>query len=333
MKRIARTILLSVLLCLSGFAAATEAVVYIAPDGNDKSTGRSESDPMQSLQDAIRRVLALPAEQHSARKVVVLQGSYLAQVAAIDKLPDTLPLIISAARGERPVFDGNGRGGAWLALNVAIGKPTRVTIEGLEVRNYVTAISFNGDRSPIENFNSENVVRNNVFRNIGQVALPSGKPSTAGIRLVNSRGNQIVRNQFLNIRNVASCGLLHAIYIAHHSSNNLVEGNTFDGGCGAAVKTRDGSGSNIVRGNRFTDQSEPVFLDSFCDKDARDDCSKEWSECPSWNNEFRDNTATRLGPKAQRKPTQVIGADAPTSCPSPPPNGKRLVESNTRVGR
>lgn len=330
MKRIARTLLLSVLLCLSGLAAATEAVVFVAPGGNDKSSGRSESEAMQSLQDAVKRVLALPAEQHTARRVVVLQGSYLAQVVAIDKLPDTLPLVISAARGERPVFDGNGRGGAWLALNVAAGKPTRLTIEGLEVRNYVTAISFNGDRSSIENFNSENVVRNNVFRNIGQVALPSGKPSTAGIRLVNSRSNQIVKNQFLNIRNLTSCGLLHAIYIAHNSSNNLIEGNTFDGGCGATVKTRDASNSNQIVNNRFLDQSEWLFLDRYCDKDARDDCTKETSECPSWGNRVSDNTASGLGPRARKTPIAALGPDNPTGCPIPGGRPERVNADKNR---
>jgi hypothetical protein len=198
--------------------------------------------------------------------------------------------------------------------------------------NYVTAISLNGKRTAPGDSNSENTIRLNVFRDIGQIAFPAGKPSTAALRLVNSKNNKITNNQFINIRNNTGCSALHSIYIAHYSSGNLIEDNVFNGGCGATVKTRDSSGGNIVRGNTFIDQSEPVFLDSFCNKDARDDCTKETSECPSWGNEFSNNAMERLGTKAKKTPVQVLGPDTPGGCPPPPGRtDARVSQSGNRA--
>ena len=320
---------------LAGSAIAADLTIYVKPDGNDSASGATQSEAVASLQMGVKRALADAAAGASARRIVILPGKYLEQTTVVENLPDDKPLIItgSSGAGVRPVFDGNGKGRAWLQLDAALGKPSRLTIEGVEVANYVTAVSLNGKRTSPDEFNGENVIRQNVFRDIGQIALPSGKPSTAAVRLVNSRNNRIVQNRFFNIRNNTGCGALHAIYIAHYSSGNLIEGNTFEGGCGTAVKTRDASNANIIRGNKFIDQSEPLFLDSFCNKDARDDCTKESSECPSWNNEFKDNTAARLGPKAQKKPTQVAGTDTVSGCPAAPAAGTRLRESNTRSER
>ena len=235
--------------------------------------------------------------------------------------------------GVRPVFNGNGKGRSWLVLESASGTPSRLTVENIEVTNYVTAISLNGQRASISASNSENIIQNNIFRNIGQISFPEGKPSTAAVRLVNSRSNRIIQNKFINIRNNVGCGALHSIYIAHYSSDNLIEGNVFDGGCGATIKTRDASNSNVIRNNRFFDQSEPVFLDSFCDKDSRDDCTKETSECPSWGNVFRDNNMARLKSRAQREPVRVSGTDLPSGCPQPPTRASRVIELNNRIDR
>ncbi|MFT3956822.1 MAG: right-handed parallel beta-helix repeat-containing protein [Piscinibacter sp.] len=332
---IARLLGAASLLLALATAHAADTMVYMKPGGNDQASGKSEADAVATLQMAVKRVLALPVDSGGSRKVMVLPGTYLAQTAVVADLPDDKPLVItgSTGAGQRPVFDGNGKGRAWLQLDSATGRTTRLTIEGIEVASYVTAISLNGNREAQGNFNAENVIHKNLFRDIGQIAFPSGKPSTAAVRLVNSRNNRITDNRFVNIRNNTGCGALHAIYIAHYSSGNLIEGNTFDGGCGAAVKTRDGSGGNMVKDNRFIDQTEPVFLDSFCNKDSRDDCTKETSECPSWGNEFKDNTTAKLGPKARKMPVQVAGPDSAAGCPPPPSrSSRRLQESNTRSG-
>jgi len=312
-------------------AHAVEAVIYLSPKGDRKASGNDEGSAIDSLQVAIQRVLSQQGPKIKARRVVVLPGRYLEQVTAIENLPDDLPLIIAAANGPRPVFDGNGRGRTWLTLQSSNGRQSRLSIEGVEVTNYVTAISLNGDRASPSAFNSENVIRGNVFRTIGQIAMPSGKPSTAAIRLVNSRNNKIIQNQFIDIRNNTQCGLLHAVYMAHYSSNNLIEGNTFERGCGATVKTRDASNENIIRDNKFIEQEVWLFLDRYCEKDARDDCTKETSECPSWGNVFEGNTAERLGPKSRKTPVAALGPDNPTECVLPKAKKQRLSSSKNSM--
>ena len=312
-------------------AQAADTKVYMKPGGNDQASGKSEKEAIGTLQTAVNKVLSLPVEGGGSREVIILQGTYLAQSVIVSALPDDKPLILrgSAGAGQRPVFDGNGMGRTWLKLDSAAGKTTRLTIEGIEVANYVTAISLNGQREAKGNFNSGNLIHKNLFRDIGQISFPAGKPSTAAVRLVNSRNNRITGNYFLNIRNNTGCSALHAIYMAHYSSGNLIEGNTFEGGCGAAVKARDSSGDNLIKDNHFIDQTEPVFLDSFCNKDLRDDCTKQTSECPSWRNEFRDNTTVMLGPKARKTTVLVIGSDDVSGCPLPDSNVKRLIQLNS----
>ncbi|MBE2241746.1 MAG: right-handed parallel beta-helix repeat-containing protein [Burkholderiaceae bacterium] len=302
----------------ASLAQAAEVAIYISPSGDSKASGNDEGKALDSLQVAIERVLAQKGPDITARRILVLPGHYVGQFAVIEDLSDGIPLVIAAAKGGRPVFDGNGEGRTWLVLKSSTGKPTRVTIEGLEVTNYVTAISLNGDRDSERASNSENIVRGNVFRKIGQIAYPSGNPSTAVIRLVNSKHNTIIQNHFVDIRNITRCSKLHAIYMAHYSSNNLIEHNTFERGCGATLKTRDASNDNVIRNNRFIEQRDSLLVDSFCDKNVRgEDCTKKTNECPSWGNTFEANTAERMGPRARKAPIAILGPNNPTGCPLP----------------
>jgi hypothetical protein len=329
----ARVLSAGVLVLTLSAAHATDAVVYVRSGGNDQASGSSESEAVGTLQAAVRKVLAQKPAGLTARRVVVLPGTYLEQVTIVRDLPDEVPLVITAAAGTRPVFDGNGKGRSWLVLQSATGKPSRLTVQGLEISNYVTAVSLNGERTSINASNGQNVLRDNVFRNIGQVAFPSGKPATAAVRLVNSRNNQIVQNHFINIRNITGCTALHSIYMAHYSSGNLIQGNVFDGGCGATIKTRDASNENLIRDNRFIDQAEAVFLDSFCDQDSRDDCTKAENECPSWDNRFENNSMSRLAAKVRKMPVRAAGSDAPSGCVPPPTRRGRLTQANNRLDR
>jgi len=333
MTTFARVLSIGALFLATAAAHAADVVVYVKPGGSDQASGASEADAVGSLQAAVKKVLAQKPAGLTGRRIVVLPGSYLEQVTVVRDLPDEMPLVITAAPGARPVFDGNGKGRSWLVLDSATGKSSRLTVQGMEVANYVTAISLNGERTSTNASNGQNVLRDNVFRNIGQVAFPSGKPATAAVRLVNSRNNQIVQNQFINIRNITGCTALHSIYMAHYSSGNLIQGNVFDGGCGATIKTRDASNENTIRDNKFIDQAEAVFLDSFCDKDAREDCTKAENECPSWDNRFENNSMARLAPKVHKAPAQAKGSDAPSGCQLPATRRGRLSQANNRLER
>ncbi len=223
---------------------------------------------------AIKRVLAQKGPDITARRIVVLPGRYAEQFAVIEDLPDELPLAIAAAKGERPVFDGNGRGRTWLVLKSPTGKPTRVTIEGLEVTNYVTAISFNGDRASEGSLQlRERCARQRVSQDRSD-CLPFGQAVDCGdppgqLKTESNFPEPVCRHSQYH-----AVQPLHAIYMAHYSSNNLIERNTFERGCGATVKTRDASNDNMIRNNRFIEQRDTLFVDSYCNKDVRDDCTK-----------------------------------------------------------
>ncbi len=102
MKRITAVTLLYLLSVFSSFAIAAEAVVYIAPGGDDHAAGRSESAPLATLQAAVKHVLGQSGDGITARRIVVTPGRYTEQVTVIEDLPDEKPLLIVGARGDRP---------------------------------------------------------------------------------------------------------------------------------------------------------------------------------------------------------------------------------------
>lgn len=319
-------LLLICFLTRSGYSA--ELTIHLRADGDNQADGLTDATAVASLQVAIDLALAKAGPSDDSFRIRVSPGDYIAQRAMIPGVPDSRPLVITSDEGDRarPRFDGGGEGGTWLMLKSASGKPTRLTVAGLEIANYVTAISLNGSRTSESTSNSHNVIRNNVFRNIGQIAFPSGKPSTAAVRLVNSDNNEIRGNRFINIRNITGCPALHSIYIAHYSTDNRISQNVFDGGCGAAIKVRDASNNNRIDNNDFLNQEQPVLLDSFCDKNTRDDCTKEKVECPSWNNKFYGNRMAMLGKRASLSPVKAVGDNRPSGCPNPEQDSLRIQQ-------
>jgi hypothetical protein len=196
----------------------------------------------------------------------------------------------------RPVFDGclaSGAcpGGTWLTLRHAGGEETNLHFEYIRVQRYGTAISLNGDRNAEPTSNGSNRIYGCYFDRIGNVFNASLSPSTAAVRLVNSDDNEIANNHFVDVVNATSGGLIHALYVAHMSDRNRIERNRFVRSTGDPVRLRDYSNDNVVRDNTFIQVGTTAgYTDWYCDHDARTDCTKPTAECPSWNNQFRDNT-------------------------------------------
>ena len=314
-------------------AVAADLEVFLAPNGDDGATGMVKTEPVATLQAALRIALTHESEHFDHLRIVVAPGVYQGQHATIHGRSTDRPLVIMPESDikERPRFDGAGQGGTWLTLASESGRPTRITVAGLEITNYVTAISFNGNREDTDASNGHNVVRNNIFRNIGQIAFPSGPMSTAAIRLVNSDHNEISHNKFVTVRNNQGCGALHAVYIAHNSDDNLIANNIFDDGCGSTIKVRDASSANRIVENSFVRQEAPVFEDSYCDKSTRTDCTKKGPECPSQDNEFRNNTVRIAANKNAKKPFYVKGSDRPPACDGVPQGHMRLIEIDNKI--
>jgi hypothetical protein len=246
-----------------------------------------------SLQQAIDYSYTNSSPNTTTVKFLIHEGTYNGQAATLHPKNGVHYEFTSASSGEHlPNFDGHRQQLTWLRVISTNGFGTNVTISRLKIKNYVTAISIEGDREDQNKFNAENKILNMQFENIGQTSLDS-PPSTAVIRLVNSRANEILDNTFLNIKNIKDCNLLHSIYLAHHSSDNSIEHNSFTSFCGSAIRVRDNSNRNTARHNTFTDiQNEQLMDQWFCDKSMRQDCTKTQPEQYSHSNIFNSNKFT-----------------------------------------
>jgi len=133
---------------------------------------------------------------------------------------------------------------------------------------------------------------------------------------VNSDDNVIASNRFVRIVNLEACARLHSIYIAHGSTGNVIEDNVFEDACGDAVRFRDGSHSNLVRGNTFIDAwAQAPISDWYCDREMRADCTKPTPECPSLNNVLDNNRV--VARKLKPAPSFVsFGEDFRSTCSS-----------------
>lgn len=285
---------------------------HLAPDGNDAHDGTSRKTALASL----KRAWELAAAHPPGNQVIVLvhPGTYVGHWIRIDGAPSTAVTLRGVmSDGKRPVFEGGpGAKETWLRLWASQGQPTGLTIEGLEIRGYHTAISLDGNRDDPATNNHGTVIRDNVFVRIGTIATSDPRAlSTAAIRFVNSSGNIVERNRFESIHNVSHCGALHALYLAHFSSRNRIVDNSFDDFCGSAVKLRDRSNDNLIAGNTFRHgDGSPAIEEWFCDMKGRKGCTKLKGECPSTGNVDLRNAVENTGSSTR---VSVIGPRVPRS--------------------
>jgi hypothetical protein len=306
---------LAMLMTLSPLAGAhAAATIYVSPTGNDGNSGNSQSQPVATIGRAVQLAEAMPANVGNVA-IRVGAGRYLAQQFKTTGNVNGAAIDISGVSDESTVFDGDGRGGVWMTLVPRHGQPSNLTIENVEVTNYETAIDVQGDRNSAQAWAGGMTIHHNRFINIGDIAKNGAEPSTAVIRLVNSSHNKIVRNEFEHIRNRQSCDLLHGLYVAHHSTGNLIENNYFEDACGDAIRFRDESNTNTVRGNTFKDSwyHSPVS-DWFCDQSKRGDCTKATGECPSIGNVLEQNKVVASGKSAPK--LFIPWGDPPANCPA-----------------
>lgn len=212
----------------------------------------------------------------------------------------------------RPVFHGGGTHDTWFALGVASGQDTNLHFRYLRVESYRTAMDFRGNRNSEAGSNGNNSLYGMYFKRIGSKWIAGAEASTGAVILRNSDDNRIENSHFIDIQNSSDCGLLHALYLAHMSDDNYIRGNRIVRNCGDPIRLRDFSNRNVIRANEILDSGSAAYTDWYCDWDAwanrdcpRDGidrfgnavseaaeacrCTKATPECPSWENEFRDN--------------------------------------------
>ncbi len=273
----------------------------MAPSGDDRNDGLTLDTPILSLNRAEQLISIRCKDKPCDVAVRIGPGEYANQeVRWRFTMPaHTITFMPLFNDKVRPLFKGEG--GTWFMLEHQKGEKTNIRFEYIRVENYQTAISLNGNRGSINTFNSHNTIFGCYFKNIGNDFNPFLEPSTACVRLVNSRYNTIRNNHFVDVVNDKDKGLLHAIYIAHYAHYNKVEANRFENVCGDPVRVRDYSNFNTVTDNRFEKTGEKgAYTEWYCNSDERCkgvrtgcDCTKfrdiGVTECPSWGNEFRNN--------------------------------------------
>ncbi len=308
-------------------------VVWMAADGVDTRDGSTPGKAVLTLK-RVQEILKASKPKADV-EVRIAPGRYRGQkVNWTFSVPDhTVTLTRHANDSGRPIFDGcvsdqNCPGGTWFILSRSDGARTGIVFNYLRVENYQTAISLNGSRDAEAKSNSSNKIFGCYFNRIGNVFNPSVKPSTAAVRLVNSDDNEIINNHFVDIINVTSPGLLHAIYIAHMSDRNQILRNRFENNAGDPIRVRDYSNDNVINNNTFKKVAiDAAYSEWYCDHDTRNDCTKPTPECPSWGNQFRDNSLNGNYACQKLGTFKYYQDDSTTGCSKPSAQARRLSTS------
>lgn len=300
-------------------------IVLVSPRGSDANDGLSLDAPILTIERAQQIVRERVPDRDRAVQIRIAPGVYRNQSVRWNfTMPtQTITFMPLFDDKERPQFIGSGRG-TWFTLEQSKGERTNIVFRYLDIQKYGTAISLEGDRDSVDAFNSDNQIYGCQFRDVGE-------GSTAAVRLVNSRHNSITNNHFVNILSAEKCGNLHAIYIAHLSSDNSILRNEFRACCGDPVRVRDSSNRNAVNENRFVQCGKiAAFTDWYCDHDTRKDCTKDGPECPSWQNEVHENVLTSNYANSRLGAFHLYQDDDAKGCAKPTDDPKRVLTTDRK---
>lgn len=308
MASIIRALIIIVLLAVSIQVQAATFKIYMNPNGNDSFSGTSQAQAVKTL-GRVQAILqavdpAGPVEVH------IVPGTYYGQSVNWTYTNGQTITFTSLDFGTtRPVFDGQGTSGTWFNFRSGKGEESKLHFRYIGVQRYITGISFTGDReNELTGWNGGNRLYGMHFAHIGGAWSQASSYSTAAVHFVNSRNNQVINSHFVNIENTPElAGAIHALYLAHYASGNIIERNKFTRINGDPIKVRDSSNGNYVTNNTFYRTGGLAYYqDWFCDS-SRSDCTKLTPECPSFNNVFSDNTLQRGYNGAVIPATTVLG--------------------------
>lgn len=314
--------------------------IWMSPTGNDSNDGLTAAKAVTSL----ARVQAILVATHGTKpwdrdvEVRIAPGRYVGQTVTWTHTSPTHKITFMPAANDknRPVFDGcssasNCVNNSFFRLPSSAGKKTNLAFEYLKVIRYRTAFSFEGNRNDAKKYNAGNRIYGCWLEDIGNAYAAGIQPSTAAVRLVNSDDNTIANNHFVDIVNRTSGALLHAIYVAHGSDRNTITSNRFVRNSGDPVRVRDFSNGNVITKNTFTKVGTAAgYTDWYCDHDVRTDCTKADPECPSWNNQFRDNALNGMFTCAPLPTFVYFQDDTAKGCTKPAGAVRLSTSGNTQ---
>lgn len=266
--------------------------LYVSPTGDDSKDGLSQGSSIKTLaraQSVVKSKLSLGYKEFLIR---ISGGTYRAESVVWTVTSKDSTIRLYGEKG-KSVYDGGGVTESFFILKSDSGERTNISIENLTIRNYWEAISFKGSRGDLSRgYNSHNQIKNCRFERIGGAFFKkdTSKDAYAVVRLVNSDHNILSGNSFAQIRNLKEPVLLHSFYIAHGSSNNIIERNKFLPQPGDPLRLRDYSNNNIIRFNVFENAGTSAYSEWYCEKAKFTVCTSSEPECPSWENWFQRNT-------------------------------------------
>lgn len=290
-------------------AAAEPFQVFLSPTGLDAHSGLSPAEPVQTLA-RVHEVLqaAAPATDVEVR---VAQGVYVAPPITWTFLVpghtvSFLPIDYEYGDGAgdiagRPVFRGDGTSGFWLTARLPEGHPggevglrfyyfqvDLYDLGGLAIDGGITTVD--GVRRPATAGHNGNTIVGMHFTRLGSRWADTSQHGFGAVDLVNSSRNLVLDNHFARLENSGTGqNLIHGVYLAHHSTANLVRDNRFEMVSGDPIRARNDSNDNEVFHNVFQRSGQAaMYSDWFCDAE----CAREESrarECPSHGNVVREN--------------------------------------------
>jgi len=320
----------------AGGGNAMAMKIYLAPDGDDTSDGSSPNASILTLNRAQQIVGAAAANQDV--EIRIAPGIYYNQsvVWTFTMANHTITFMPLNDDGVRPVFeackdtDPSDCQSWWFRLNVQDGNPTNIHFEYIRVEHYLEGISFNGNRDDFAKSNSHNRIYGCYFYQMGNKHHPSSDNAYAVVRLKNSDYNLVRNNHFVECENTNGAGLLHALYLAHNADHNEIRKNRFYVQSGDAVRLRDYSNDNDIEENTFIKVGNNAgYTDWYC---TGVNCTKPTPECPSWDNEFRDNVLDGDYGCAEMSTWELFQSDDAAGCTTPTMSSVRLATSgNTKT--
>lgn len=297
-----------------GRAVGKTLDIYVASDGTDNFDGSTPEKAVHSLRRVEEIVTSeIKSTQYQQIRVKFLPGLYKGYGIVWHTFPN-IPIKFMPTENKIPViFDGNGGRNriffrAYLEESRANIYGMMLEIQGLTIKNYCEGVSLgSSDNSSI--VKGGNKIVDNEFLNIGNLYDPLLKKGItrggcyAAVRLRGTTDNIISDNIFKNIisgealrnnnKRVEEGKLLHAIYIAHSSHNNIISKNIFENYSGSPIRIRDMSNDNMIKENIFKsalssikNSNISVISQWYCNRDKRK-CSR--MECPSTGLEILDN--------------------------------------------
>ncbi len=197
--------------------------------------------------------------------IYIRQGIYKQNYILWKATSPKYKLKIKSFQNEDVIFDGKAPDGTLEQIFIELANKngrTNVWIEGLIIQNFANGIWLgNTIRDDNGNYfqgiqNSHNVIKNNVFRNIGNKYSNSYQEGYSALGINNSYDNIITGNIFcnnendkLNEKKYKTNSLMHSIYLAHYSAKNIIKDNYISNCSGDGIRIRNGCGDNIIDGN------------------------------------------------------------------------------------